>query len=143
MSTQSTSSLIPLPLYFSSGFPLVYGYGDSIAGTSLQSLPTESPTMLLLEGCRTRHTGTSCWGSSKCFWSHWFGRTYWHSTVPAAFVFGSSWTNWQSLFANTRFIGSLDYMISIPAHGAAIGAWLGHGQCHSTGNGHGRNGLFV
>ncbi|KAJ7952002.1 Phosphatidylinositol-glycan biosynthesis class F protein, partial [Quillaja saponaria] len=47
------------------------------------------------------------------------------TTVPATSVFGSSWTNWQRVFANTRFIGSVDYMISIPAHGAVIGAWFG------------------
>ncbi|KAF8392991.1 hypothetical protein HHK36_021232 [Tetracentron sinense] len=45
--------------------------------------------------------------------------------VPAACVFGSSWTNWQRLFAHTKPNGILDYMICFPAHGAFLGAWLG------------------
>ncbi|KAG6730231.1 hypothetical protein I3842_01G070200 [Carya illinoinensis] len=47
--------------------------------------------------------------------------------VPAVSVFGSSWKDWQRIFAQTncRPIGSLDFMICLPAHGAIIGAWLG------------------
>ncbi|XP_018827958.1 uncharacterized protein C1450.15-like isoform X3 [Juglans regia] len=47
--------------------------------------------------------------------------------VPAVSVFGSSWKDWQRIFAHTncRPIGSLDFMICLPAHGAIIGAWLG------------------
>ncbi|XP_059643554.1 PIGF/3-ketodihydrosphingosine reductase fusion protein-like [Cornus florida] len=45
--------------------------------------------------------------------------------VPAASVFGSSWTDWQRIFAHTKPIGSIDFMICLPAHGAVIGAWLG------------------
>ncbi|KAF6176522.1 hypothetical protein GIB67_007905 [Kingdonia uniflora] len=45
--------------------------------------------------------------------------------VPTSCVFGSSWMDWQRLFANTKPIGVVDYMICIPAHGAVIGAWLG------------------
>ncbi|XP_042491133.1 phosphatidylinositol-glycan biosynthesis class F protein [Macadamia integrifolia] len=45
--------------------------------------------------------------------------------VPAASVFGSSWKDWQRLFAYTKPTRVLDYMICIPAHGAAIGAWFG------------------
>lgn len=45
--------------------------------------------------------------------------------VPAACVFGSSWTDWQRVFAHTKPIGAIDYMICLPAHGAIIGAWLG------------------
>ncbi|XP_042981236.1 uncharacterized protein LOC122310977 isoform X3 [Carya illinoinensis] len=49
------------------------------------------------------------------------------SIVPAVSVFGSSWKDWQRIFAQTncRPIGSLDFMICLPAHGAIIGAWLG------------------
>ncbi|KAF5957224.1 hypothetical protein HYC85_004449 [Camellia sinensis] len=47
------------------------------------------------------------------------------TVVPAASVFGSSWTNWQQIFAHTKPIGSIDYMICLPAHGAVIGAWFG------------------
>ncbi|KAJ8536162.1 hypothetical protein K7X08_034563 [Anisodus acutangulus] len=36
--------------------------------------------------------------------------------VPAACVFGSSWTDWHR---------STDCMICLPAHGAVIGAWFG------------------
>ncbi|KAJ9693458.1 hypothetical protein PVL29_012294 [Vitis rotundifolia] len=45
--------------------------------------------------------------------------------VPAACVFGSSWTDWQRVFAHTKPIGAIDYMICLPAHGAIIGAWFG------------------
>ncbi|XP_050219469.1 uncharacterized protein LOC126669878 isoform X1 [Mercurialis annua] len=45
--------------------------------------------------------------------------------VPAACVFGSSWSHWQRIFAHTKPIGSLEYMICIPAHGAIIAAWFG------------------
>ncbi|KAF5453317.1 hypothetical protein F2P56_028229 [Juglans regia] len=45
--------------------------------------------------------------------------------VPAVSVFGSSWKDWQRIFANTKPIGSLGFIIYLPAHGAIIGAWLG------------------
>uniref|UniRef100_A0A803QGR0 Phosphatidylinositol-glycan biosynthesis class F protein n=1 Tax=Cannabis sativa TaxID=3483 RepID=A0A803QGR0_CANSA len=47
------------------------------------------------------------------------------TVVPAASVFGSSWTDWQRIFANTKPVGTIDYMICLPAHGAVIGAWFG------------------
>ncbi|KAL5756652.1 hypothetical protein ACOSQ2_021398 [Xanthoceras sorbifolium] len=45
--------------------------------------------------------------------------------VPAASVFGSSWADWQRIFAHTKPNRSLEYMICIPAHAAVIGAWFG------------------
>ncbi|KAF5192832.1 Phosphatidylinositol-glycan biosynthesis class f protein [Thalictrum thalictroides] len=45
--------------------------------------------------------------------------------VPTACIYGSTWKDWQRLFAYTKPIGVLDYIICIPAHGALIGAWLG------------------
>ncbi|XXG54149.1 hypothetical protein AAC387_Pa03g2100 [Persea americana] len=45
--------------------------------------------------------------------------------VPAAAVFGSSWNDWQHLFAHSRPMRCVDYMVSLPAHGAVIGAWFG------------------
>ncbi|KAH0982948.1 hypothetical protein GBA52_010125 [Prunus armeniaca] len=45
--------------------------------------------------------------------------------VPAASVFGSSWMDWQRIFACTKAIDPVDYMICIPAHGVIIGAWFG------------------
>ncbi|KDP41947.1 hypothetical protein JCGZ_26965 [Jatropha curcas] len=45
--------------------------------------------------------------------------------VPAASVFGSSWSHWQRVFAHTKPVESLEYMICMPAHGAIIGAWFG------------------
>ncbi|XP_010278188.1 PREDICTED: uncharacterized protein C1450.15-like isoform X1 [Nelumbo nucifera] len=45
--------------------------------------------------------------------------------APAASVFGSSWNNWQRLFAYAKPAGIVDYMICLPAHGTVIGAWLG------------------
>lgn len=47
------------------------------------------------------------------------------TVVPAASVYGSSWTDWHRIFAQTKLIGSIDYMICLPAHGAVIGAWFG------------------
>ncbi|KAK2976591.1 hypothetical protein RJ640_021393 [Escallonia rubra] len=45
--------------------------------------------------------------------------------VPAASVFGSSWTEWHRIFAQTKPIEYIDYMICLPAHGAVIGSWFG------------------
>lgn len=45
--------------------------------------------------------------------------------VPAASVFGWSWSDWQLNFAYTKPSRNMDYMICIPAHGAVIGAWFG------------------
>ncbi|KAL9998444.1 putative GPI biosynthesis protein Pig-F [Helianthus debilis subsp. tardiflorus] len=45
--------------------------------------------------------------------------------APAASVYGSSWVDWHRIFANTKLIESIDYMICIPAYGAVIGAWFG------------------
>ncbi|PON98474.1 GPI biosynthesis protein Pig-F [Trema orientale] len=47
------------------------------------------------------------------------------TVVPAASVFGSSWTDWQRIFAYTKPMGPIDYMICLPAHGAVLGAWFG------------------
>lgn len=47
------------------------------------------------------------------------------AVVPAASVFGSSWTDWQRLFACTKPVGTVDFMICLPAHGAIIGSWFG------------------
>ncbi|XVF23341.1 hypothetical protein REPUB_Repub13aG0029800 [Reevesia pubescens] len=45
--------------------------------------------------------------------------------VPAASIYGSSWTDWHRIFACTKPKGSLDFMLCLPAHGAVIGAWFG------------------
>ncbi|XP_057966869.1 uncharacterized protein LOC131157042 isoform X2 [Malania oleifera] len=45
--------------------------------------------------------------------------------VPAASVYGSSWMDWKRIFAHTKPIETIDYMICLPAHGAVIGAWFG------------------
>ncbi|KAB1218824.1 Phosphatidylinositol-glycan biosynthesis class F protein [Morella rubra] len=45
--------------------------------------------------------------------------------VPAAAVFGSSWKDWLRIFAHTKPMESVDFMICLPAHGAIIGAWFG------------------
>ncbi|XP_071731825.1 uncharacterized protein [Rutidosis leptorrhynchoides] len=47
------------------------------------------------------------------------------TVVPAASVYGSSWFDWHRIFAHTKLIESVDYMICLPAHGAVIGAWFG------------------
>ncbi|XP_057514877.1 uncharacterized protein LOC130796526 [Actinidia eriantha] len=47
------------------------------------------------------------------------------TVVPATSVYGSSWMDWQRIFAHTKPSGSIDYMICLPAHGAVIGAWFG------------------
>ncbi|XP_057479356.1 PIGF/3-ketodihydrosphingosine reductase fusion protein-like isoform X2 [Actinidia eriantha] len=57
---------------------------------------------------------------------HYFLKTVnWSLVVPAASVYGSSWTDWQRIFAHTKPSGSIDYTICLPAHGAVIGAWFG------------------
>ncbi|XP_055826494.1 uncharacterized protein LOC129894896 [Solanum dulcamara] len=45
--------------------------------------------------------------------------------VPAACAFGSLWTNWHSIFAETKAFRFVDCMVRIPACGAVIGAWFG------------------
>ncbi|XP_056167181.1 PIGF/3-ketodihydrosphingosine reductase fusion protein-like [Syzygium oleosum] len=45
--------------------------------------------------------------------------------MPAACVFGASWNSWRRIFAFTKPISSVDFMICLPAHGAIIGAWFG------------------
>ncbi|MCD7454006.1 hypothetical protein HAX54_023202 [Datura stramonium] len=45
--------------------------------------------------------------------------------VPVACAFGSSWTNWHNIFAETKAFSFVDCMIRLPAYGAVIGAWLG------------------
>ncbi|KAG9159267.1 hypothetical protein Leryth_024225 [Lithospermum erythrorhizon] len=45
--------------------------------------------------------------------------------VPAACVYGLSWSDWHRIFAQTKPGGPRDYMICLPAHGAVIGAWFG------------------
>ncbi|XP_030546903.1 uncharacterized protein C1450.15 [Rhodamnia argentea] len=47
------------------------------------------------------------------------------TVVPAACVFGASWNSWQRIFACTKPVSSMDFMICLPAHGAIIGAWFG------------------
>ncbi|XP_057810375.1 uncharacterized protein LOC131024853 isoform X1 [Salvia miltiorrhiza] len=45
--------------------------------------------------------------------------------VPAASVFGSSWTDWHRIFAHSKPMRPVDFIICLPAHGAIIGAWFG------------------
>ncbi|TKY73088.1 Phosphatidylinositol-glycan biosynthesis class F protein [Spatholobus suberectus] len=47
------------------------------------------------------------------------------TTVPASCVLGSSWADWQRIFAQTKPNRSIEYLICLPAHGAVIGAWFG------------------
>jgi len=47
------------------------------------------------------------------------------TVVPAAIVLGASWTDWQRVFAFTKPHGGVELAICIPAHGAALGAWVG------------------
>ncbi|XP_076937777.1 uncharacterized protein LOC143605610, partial [Bidens hawaiensis] len=45
--------------------------------------------------------------------------------VPAASVYGSSWADLHRIYAQTKLIGFVDYMICMPAYGAVIGGWFG------------------
>ncbi|XP_076960927.1 uncharacterized protein LOC143637417 isoform X1 [Bidens hawaiensis] len=45
--------------------------------------------------------------------------------VPAASVYGSSWADLHRIYAQTKLIGFIDYMICMPAYGAVIGGWFG------------------
>ncbi|MFS7894154.1 putative GPI biosynthesis protein Pig-F [Helianthus anomalus] len=58
-------------------------------------------------------------------WGGWFTEDVMCLFAPAASVYGSSWVYWHRIFANTKLIESIDYMICIPAYGAVIGAWFG------------------
>ncbi|KAJ6846467.1 phosphatidylinositol-glycan biosynthesis class F protein [Iris pallida] len=62
---------------------------------------------------------------------YWISTIYWSllmsllTFVPAVCVFGSSKTDWQTVLSVSKLSESVDCMISMPAHGAVIGAWLG------------------
>ncbi|KAG8073294.1 hypothetical protein GUJ93_ZPchr0006g42976 [Zizania palustris] len=65
---------------------------------------------------------------------YWTATIYWSllmslfTFVPAACVFGASKVNWQNVLSHSNYCrptNAVDYMISAPAHGAVIGAWLG------------------
>ncbi|KAJ6843803.1 phosphatidylinositol-glycan biosynthesis class F protein [Iris pallida] len=62
---------------------------------------------------------------------YWINTIYWSllmsllTFVPAVCVFGSSKTDWQTVLSLSKLSETVDCMISIPAHGAVIGAWLG------------------
>ncbi|GBG86614.1 hypothetical protein CBR_g41678 [Chara braunii] len=45
--------------------------------------------------------------------------------LPTACCKGASWDDWIRLFAQTRPLGAVEILLCIPAHGAAIGAWIG------------------
>lgn len=45
--------------------------------------------------------------------------------APAATVYGSSWGDWQRIFAKTRPAGPVDDLVCFPAHGAILGSWFG------------------
>ncbi|ERM94792.1 hypothetical protein AMTR_s00011p00264820 [Amborella trichopoda] len=47
------------------------------------------------------------------------------TVVPTASVYGSSWKDWQRLYAHSKPITPIDYAVCLPAHGAVIGAWFG------------------
>lgn len=64
----------------------------------------------------------------------WTATIYWSllmslfTFVPAACVFGASKLDWQNVLSYSTYFTSSDvgnYMISVPCHGAVIGAWLG------------------
>ncbi|CAA7391209.1 unnamed protein product [Spirodela intermedia] len=45
--------------------------------------------------------------------------------VPAVCVFGYSRKDWLRILALAKMARVVDYMVSLPAHGAVIGAWFG------------------
>ncbi|KAJ8513326.1 hypothetical protein OPV22_003760 [Ensete ventricosum] len=62
---------------------------------------------------------------------YWLSTIYWSSLmslftfVPAVCVFGTSRTDWQRILAYSKPKEGIDCVISLPAQGAVIGAWLG------------------
>ncbi|CAL9156287.1 unnamed protein product [Musa hybrid cultivar] len=62
---------------------------------------------------------------------YWLSTIYWSSLmslftfVPAVCVFGTSRTDWQRILAYSKPKEGVDCVISLPAQGAVIGAWLG------------------
>ncbi|KAJ3681991.1 hypothetical protein LUZ60_014564 [Juncus effusus] len=62
---------------------------------------------------------------------YWTGTVYWSllmslfTFVPAACVFGASRLDWQHIICYSKPVSAVDYMVSVPAHGAVLGAWFG------------------
>ncbi|XP_031504828.1 uncharacterized protein LOC116267297 [Nymphaea colorata] len=47
------------------------------------------------------------------------------TVVPAASVYGWSWSDWKRIFAHFKPSSDVDYTVCLPAHGAILGAWFG------------------
>ncbi|OAY85345.1 phosphatidylinositol-glycan biosynthesis class F protein [Ananas comosus] len=62
---------------------------------------------------------------------YWTVTAYWSllmslfTFVPAACAFGPSRMDWQRILSFSKLLDAVDYMISVPAYGAIIGAWIG------------------
>ncbi|KAL2650945.1 hypothetical protein R1flu_019073 [Riccia fluitans] len=56
---------------------------------------------------------------------HWGALVSTLTVVPVAAVAGGSWPMWHQLFAATKPNGPLELALCLPAHGAAIGSWVG------------------
>ncbi|KAG6507949.1 phosphatidylinositol-glycan biosynthesis class F protein-like [Zingiber officinale] len=62
---------------------------------------------------------------------YWISTIYWSclmslfTFVPAVCVFGWSRMDWQRIIANSKPKQATDCLVSLPAQGAIVGAWLG------------------
>ncbi|XP_074574382.1 uncharacterized protein LOC141830836 isoform X3 [Curcuma longa] len=62
---------------------------------------------------------------------YWLSTIYWSclmslfTFVPAVCVFGWSRMDWQRILANSKPKQAIDCLVSLPAQGAIVGAWLG------------------
>ncbi|KAL3700612.1 hypothetical protein R1sor_018634 [Riccia sorocarpa] len=56
---------------------------------------------------------------------HWGALVSTLTVVPVAAIAGGSWPIWHRLFAATKPNGALELALCLPAHGAAIGSWVG------------------
>ncbi|KAF3660919.1 putative phosphatidylinositol-glycan biosynthesis class F protein-like isoform 2 [Capsicum annuum] len=115
------SSLKALTLHLICGLGLISAFwvGNHIYSLHLITHPSQTlrlisvfltPVLILLYSY-LRHDRNQC--------------SYVKAVGRAACVFGPSWSDWHRIFARTKENESTDYMISLPAHGAVIGAWFG------------------
>ncbi|KAI9160011.1 hypothetical protein LWI28_004207 [Acer negundo] len=107
--------------------PFDLGCRDSNSDSSLQLSPTESGQLL---GALINALGAIALGSPVGIQHlpktiNWSLLMSLFTFVPAASVLGSSWADWQRIFAHTKPNRTVEYMICIPAHTAIIGAWFG------------------
>jgi phosphatidylinositol glycan class F len=99
-------------------------------GRGLIGLPIGNDISSILQGALFNAFGAIVLGAPVGL-KYWPATIYWSmlmslfTFVPAACVFGASKLDWQHILFYSKLSNVVDYMISVPAHGAILGAWLG------------------